>query len=39
MLGMHGFVFRSRPYGNIVREMQNRYSLPLITMGGYMYDF
>jgi hypothetical protein len=34
MLGMHGFVFRSRPYRSIVREMQNRASLPLITMGG-----
>jgi hypothetical protein len=38
MLLMHGFVFRSRPYGSIVRKIQNRASLPLITMGGYMWQ-
>jgi len=34
MLLMHGFVFRSRPYGSIVRKIQNRASLHLITTIG-----
>ena len=38
-LGMHGFVFHLRPYRSIVREIQHRASLPLITMGGYMCTF
>ena len=38
-LGTLRSVFRSRPYRSIVREMQNRASLPLITMGDYMCDF
>ena len=36
-LRTHGFVFQSRPYRSIVREKQNRASVPLITTGDYMW--